>query len=140
MKNKRDKEIRDLIENLISKTNYKDVNKIYNENDYTEGLGIFVNCCGDMPHDPLHEEVWEGDVDIKLYSRDVFRPQTDDYIKSYDLTVNEDKLTNYKYGEYLYKLLKNKYARKKKDNKIEKISRIIQRLEKTENGTSVRNN
>jgi len=132
MKSNRDKEIRDLVKNLISKTEYKNVNKVRDENDYSsDGFGIFIGGQNEnLPQDPLHEEVWEGDIDIKIIRRDGDYVDSSGYNRRYDLIINDDKIKNFEYGKSLYKILREKYELKKKDNKSEKISRIIKKLEK----------
>jgi hypothetical protein len=128
--NNKNKEIRDLIKNLISDSDYKEVNKVHDDNNW-EGLGVLIKGDGNNVHDPLHEELWEGDIEIKLICREGrYIQESNSYEKHYDLMVNEDDIKDFKYGRYLYKILKEKYNLKKRDNKKEKISRIIQKLEK----------
>ncbi len=115
------KKLKQLLRDTISLNSDLLVTKSKHE----DGFGIFIKV-SDTPEDKFEEEVWEGDIDIKVF-REMYYGCGDKTI--YILKVNDDKIKKYKDGKYLYKMLKNKYKNKKKGLNKQKINRIINTLD-----------
>jgi hypothetical protein len=117
------KKLKQLLRDTISLNSDSLVSKFKHEN----GFRIFIKASELNPNDPLNEEVWDEDIDIKIFKEMYYGCENKTV---YILKVNDDKIKKYKDGEYLYKMLKNKYKNKKVDQNKLKISRIISKLDK----------
>lgn len=114
------KELKNILREVISNIDDKDITRDKNDDFFR----VFVKRGETREDDLLGEEVWECDLEIKVY-RDINYWNDD---ANYHVKVNDDKLKNYKDGKWLYKKLQSKYKNKKESLKKEKISRIVKNL------------
>ena len=122
------KEIKKIIKDIISNTSGV-IDRLDGDLKH-DGFKIIIKSENENPDDIHHEEVWDEDLDIKVWRYN----DNDDYPDvlypcKYAIEVNGDKIKNYKDGKDLFFMMGKKYKAKKKELKKQKVSRILEKLD-----------
>ena len=122
------KEIKKIIKDIISNTSNGVIDRLDGDLKH-EGFAIVIRKGDPNPNDIHHEEVWDDDLDIKVWRYDSGGYPDDIYPCKYAIEVNGDKVKNYKDGKDIFNLMDKKYKAKKKELKKQKVSRILEKLD-----------